>query len=201
MHAQMRYKQRDYSQQVSLTEKAIAKANTKVRVLQNRVGRYTFTMQAAFPSPFLPPAPLSLFPFHGALCFLPPSPLSLHSLHTMCTPPSIHAIAALWTLAQTSSFKLHCKLSITVSIFPPPLSVSWCSSPFLLQANQRKLVEHINSGTAKKIEKLLEQGVDPNFLTEDGSEWDCVGLVSSDSIKYRWHSSPDQIRFILHLTT
>lgn len=47
----MRYKQRDYSQQVSLTEKAIAKANTKVRVLQSRVGRYTFTMQAASPPP------------------------------------------------------------------------------------------------------------------------------------------------------
>ena len=38
------------------------------------------------------------------------------------------------------------------------------------QANQRKLVEHIVAGSVKKIEKLLEQGLDPNFVTEDGSE-------------------------------
>ena len=41
----------------------------------------------------------------------------------------------------------------------------------LSKANQRKFLDSIQSGVMKKIEKLLEQGLDPNFITEDGSEW------------------------------
>lgn len=40
-----------------------------------------------------------------------------------------------------------------------------------MQANQKRLIDHINSGSVKKIEKLLESGLDPNFVTEDGSKF------------------------------
>lgn len=39
-----------------------------------------------------------------------------------------------------------------------------------LQTNQKKLVDSIASGSVKKIEKLLEAGLDPNFTTDDKSE-------------------------------
>lgn len=56
---------------------------------------------------------------------------------------------------------------IVPSLLPLLISGLFSSSH---QANQRKLVEHIVAGSVKKIEKLLEQGLDPNFVTEDGSE-------------------------------
>lgn len=34
----------------------------------------------------------------------------------------------------------------------------------------KKLVDHVTSGSVKKIEKLLDAGLDPNFIMEDGSE-------------------------------
>ena len=39
-----------------------------------------------------------------------------------------------------------------------------------LQANQKKLIEHLTSGSVKKVEKLLDTGLDPNYVTEDGSK-------------------------------
>ena len=58
---------------------------------------------------------------------------------------------------------------------------SWClsigafkSSPMLTfdhaQPNQKKLVEYLMSGSVKKVEKLLESGIDPNFVMDDGSK-------------------------------
>lgn len=38
------------------------------------------------------------------------------------------------------------------------------------QVNQKKFIESIQSRAMKKIEKLLEQGLDPNFIAEDGSK-------------------------------
>ena len=40
----------------------------------------------------------------------------------------------------------------------------------VLQANHRKFVEHVVQGSVKKVEKMLETGSDPNFITEDGSK-------------------------------
>ena len=40
----------------------------------------------------------------------------------------------------------------------------------LIQSNQKKLLDYISSGAKKKMEKLLEAGLDPNFITEDGSK-------------------------------
>lgn len=34
----------------------------------------------------------------------------------------------------------------------------------------KKLVDHVMSGSIKKIEKLLDSGLDPNFIMEDGSK-------------------------------
>lgn len=45
-------------------------------------------------------------------------------------------------------------------------------TPLLNQASQRKLVEYISAFSNKKIDKLLDSGLDPNFLTEDGSKYD-----------------------------
>ena len=73
----------------------------------------------------------------------------------------------------------HLSLSPHCSIpSPPPPHTPSPLLPLLIsglfssshQANQRKLVEHIAAGSVKKIEKLLEQGLDPNFVTEEGSE-------------------------------
>ena len=41
---------------------------------------------------------------------------------------------------------------------------------FFLQANHRKFVYHVVQGSVKKVEKMLEIGIDPNFITEDGSK-------------------------------
>lgn len=38
------------------------------------------------------------------------------------------------------------------------------------QANQKKMVEYITAGSVKKVERLLESGVDPNFVTDSGSK-------------------------------
>lgn len=32
-------------------------------------------------------------------------------------------------------------------------------------------MEHVTQGSTKKIEKMLDSGVDPNFITDDGSEF------------------------------
>ena len=77
---------------------------------------------------------------------------------------------------------------VSLYVVPPPPPPPLPSSPLLPllisglfssshQANQRKLVEHIVAGSVKKIEKLLEQGLDPNFVTEDGSELQAPPLV------------------------
>ena len=74
---------------------------------------------------------------------------------------------------------------VSLHIVPPPPLPSSPLLPLLIsglfssshQANQRKLVEHIVAGSVKKIEKLLEQGLDPNFVTEDGSELQAPPLV------------------------
>lgn len=34
----------------------------------------------------------------------------------------------------------------------------------------KKLIDHLASGSIKKVEKLLESGLDPNFIMEDGSK-------------------------------
>ena len=39
-----------------------------------------------------------------------------------------------------------------------------------MQANQKKLIEYLITGSVKKVEKLLESGLDPNYVTEDGSK-------------------------------
>ena len=39
-----------------------------------------------------------------------------------------------------------------------------------MQPNQKKLAEYLISGSVKKVEKLLESGLDPNYVTEDGSK-------------------------------
>ena len=41
------------------------------------------------------------------------------------------------------------------------------------KSNRKKFLELVRAGQCKKLEKMLEQGLDPNFITEDGSEsWD-----------------------------
>ena len=45
---------------------------------------------------------------------------------------------------------------------------------FILQSNLKKLVEYINSGSVKKLEKILEAGLDSNFIMEDGSEFNIL---------------------------
>lgn len=47
-----------------------------------------------------------------------------------------------------------------------------------LQTNQKKLVDSIASGSVKKIEKLLEAGLDPNFTTDDKSEEMCIIIAN-----------------------
>jgi SH3/ankyrin repeat-containing protein len=37
------------------------------------------------------------------------------------------------------------------------------------KANLRKFAENVVQGNVKKVEKLLDSGVDPNFITEDGN--------------------------------
>uniref|UniRef100_A0A1X7UNN6 SH3 and multiple ankyrin repeat domains protein 3 n=1 Tax=Amphimedon queenslandica TaxID=400682 RepID=A0A1X7UNN6_AMPQE len=37
------------------------------------------------------------------------------------------------------------------------------------KSNMKKLVDHVTSGSIKKIEKLLDSGLDPNFIMEDGN--------------------------------
>jgi hypothetical protein len=39
-----------------------------------------------------------------------------------------------------------------------------------MQANQKKLIEHLISGSVRKAEKLLDTGLDPNYVSEDGSK-------------------------------
>ena len=41
-----------------------------------------------------------------------------------------------------------------------------------MQVNKRKLLEYVASSNIKKLAKLLEAGVDPNFMTADGSKID-----------------------------
>ena len=90
----------------------------------------------------------------------------------------------------TYTFSLTC-LFTNCSTPPIPSSpllsflISGLFSSSSHQANQRKLVEHIVAGSVKKIEKLLEQGLDPNFVTEDGSELQTPPLVGLFT-----HSSP-----------
>ena len=38
------------------------------------------------------------------------------------------------------------------------------------QANLRKFVENVVQGNVKKVEKMLDSGIDPNFITDDGSK-------------------------------
>ena len=38
------------------------------------------------------------------------------------------------------------------------------------QSNLRKLTDNVHSGSVKKLKKLLDSPIDPNFVTEDGSE-------------------------------
>ena len=40
-----------------------------------------------------------------------------------------------------------------------------------LQSNQKKLIDLVAHGSVKKIEKLLDTGLDPNFHSDDGSEY------------------------------
>ena len=47
-----------------------------------------------------------------------------------------------------------------------------CVCVCVCQANHRKFLEHVTQGSVKKVEKMLDSGVDPNFITEDGSEYD-----------------------------
>ena len=41
------------------------------------------------------------------------------------------------------------------------------------KANQKKFLDSVQTGVMKKINKLLEQGLDPNFIAEDGSKCYC----------------------------
>ena len=45
-----------------------------------------------------------------------------------------------------------------------------CDNITRMQANQKKLIEYLISGSVKKAEKLLDTGLDPNYVTEDGSK-------------------------------
>lgn len=38
------------------------------------------------------------------------------------------------------------------------------------KSNRKKFLDLVRAGQSKKVEKMLEQGLDPNFITEDGSE-------------------------------
>lgn len=38
------------------------------------------------------------------------------------------------------------------------------------KSNRKKFLDLVRTGQCKKVEKMLEQGLDPNFITEDGSE-------------------------------
>lgn len=46
-----------------------------------------------------------------------------------------------------------------------------------MQANQKKLVEYLISGSVKKVEKLLDTGLDPNYVAEDGSKLSYLRLA------------------------
>ena len=37
------------------------------------------------------------------------------------------------------------------------------------KSNRKKFLELVRVGQCKKVERMLEQGLDPNFITEDGS--------------------------------
>ena len=37
------------------------------------------------------------------------------------------------------------------------------------KSNRKKFLDLVRAGQSKKAEKMLEQGLDPNFITEDGS--------------------------------
>ena len=40
----------------------------------------------------------------------------------------------------------------------------------MFQSNLKKLSDYIQSGSVKKLRKILETAIDPNFITEDGSK-------------------------------
>ena len=90
-----------------------------------------------------------------------------------------------WMFLESVFWRVFTHLSLCTLFPPPPPLPSSPLLPLLIsglfssshQANQRKLVEHIVAGSVKKIEKLLEQGLDPNFVTEDGSELQAPPLV------------------------
>ena len=38
------------------------------------------------------------------------------------------------------------------------------------QKNQKKLIQYITTASVNKVVKILEAGLDPNFIADDGSE-------------------------------
>ena len=65
--------------------------------------------------------------------------------------------------------------------------VSYDEFHFVLQSNLKKLVEYINSGSVKKLEKILEAGLDPNFIMEDGSKLNIVYNITVDCFLIQIH--------------
>ena len=52
-----------------------------------------------------------------------------------------------------------------------------CDNILETQANQKKLIEYLISGSVKKVEKLLDTGLDPNYVAEDGSKLSYLHLA------------------------
>ena len=65
--------------------------------------------------------------------------------------------------------------------------VSYDEFHFVLQSNLKKLVEYINSGSVKKLEKILEAGLDPNFIMEDGSKFNILYNIAVDRFLIQIH--------------
>ena len=40
--------------------------------------------------------------------------------------------------------------------------------------NLKKFIDYVRRGEVKKVDKMLSEGLDPNFVTDDGSE--CVSV-------------------------
>ena len=42
--------------------------------------------------------------------------------------------------------------------------------------NLKKFIDYVRRGEVKKVDKMLSEGLDPNFVTDDGSECASVCL-------------------------
>ena len=60
------------------------------------------------------------------------------------------------------------------------------------KGNRKKFLDLVRAGQSKKVEKMLEQGLDPNFITEDGSESGDQSHCTSQCIPHCSSVNPQQ---------